>query len=67
MLTPKRRSSASLLNSLFHFFLQVFVFVFVLFCFCCFLLIKNVLHFFSELKWCQSVISIMRGKSEIRA
>ena len=49
------------------FFLEVFVFVFVLFCFSFFLLIKNVLHFFSELKWCQSVISIMRGKSEIRA
>ena len=31
-----------------------------------FLLVKNVLHF-SELKLCQSVISIMREKSEIRA
>ena len=39
-----------------------FVFFFVVVCFCCFLLVKNVLHFFSELKLCQSVISIMRGK-----
>ena len=35
---------------------------FVLFCFCCFLLVKNVLHFFSELKLCRSFISIMREK-----
>ena len=48
------------LTASFIFFLLLFVFV--LFCFCCFLLVKNVLHFFSELKLCQSVISIMRGK-----
>ena len=60
MFSTKRCISASLLNSLFHFFLLLFVFV--LFCFCCFLLVKNVLHFFSELKLCQLVISIMREK-----
>ena len=59
---PQRRSSASLLNSLFHFFFCFGCCFFVLFCFCCFLLVKNVLHFFSELKLCRSFISIMREK-----
>ena len=66
---PKRCSSASLLNSFFHFFFFFagFCISFCIVLFLLFLLIKNVLHFFSELKWCQSVISIMMGKSEIRA
>ena len=58
---PGKKVNFSLLNSLILFFFFGCCF-FVLFCFCCFLSVKNVLHFFSELKLCRSFISIMREK-----
>ena len=77
MFSTKRRSSASLLNSLFHFlfccclFLSCFVFVVFYWwkmcctsfpCFFFFFSLLFTILVLAELKLCQSVISIMREK-----